>query len=138
MNVSVFWPKKPKTWCKNRKRYLFMKMSWQIFWKLYSLFKNHMDDGQGSSLLTFLLTKRLISGFLHLILYMYICIHMHIYICIHVHVHTCMYIHTCEPSGWNGSFSWQKAENQEINRFVSRKVRRLLHCPSSIWFLKRE
>ena len=42
-----------------------MKMSWQIFWKLYSLFKNHMDDGQGSSLLTFLLTKRLISGFLH-------------------------------------------------------------------------
>ncbi len=44
--------KNPKRSCKNRKRYLFMNMSRQIFWKLYSLFNNHIhvDDGQGSSL----------------------------------------------------------------------------------------
>ena len=38
-----------------------MIVSWQIFWKLYFLFKNHMDDGQGSSRLTFLLTYETID-----------------------------------------------------------------------------
>ena len=78
-----------------------MKISWQIFWKLYSLFKNHTDDGQGSSLLTVLLTKRLISVFLHFlkkatlftrVVHMYIHVHTYIhtymYICIHTYIHT--------------------------------------------------
>ena len=72
-----------------------MKMSWQIFWKLYSLFKNHMDDGQGSSLLSFLFTKRLISGFLHFrtkaTLFTRV-VHIHTYIHTSTYIHT--YIHT--------------------------------------------
>ena len=50
--------KKPKSWCKNRKRYLFMSVFRQIFSKFYSLSKNHMGDRQGSSHLTFQVTKR--------------------------------------------------------------------------------
>ena len=66
-----------------------MKMSWQIFWKLYSLFKNHMDDGQGSSRLTFLLTKRLISWFSAF---------SHENDPFHPEG-SCMYMYVCEPPG---------------------------------------